>query len=158
MARGDLTDQAWEAIEPLLPRNDGRRGGRFREHRTVLNGILWVMRTGAPWRDLPERYGPWQTSYDRLQRWQRDGTWQRVLQALQGVADAGRLSGQAVEWDGCALDSTSIKAHPHAAGARRAPAKKGARGLARQPVRRHLIRRKGPQSPGGKGWDAAEAG
>ena len=129
MARGDLTDATWERIQALLPpENDpNRRGGRYKDHRLVLNGILWVLRTGAPWRDLPERYGPWQTCYARLMRWQRDGTWQKVLQALQGAADAGRLPGQAVDWEGCAVDSTSIKAHPHAAGARKRPAKKGAR-------------------------------
>jgi transposase len=141
MARGDLTDQAWQRIEPLLPPQcPDKRGGRYRDHRQVINGILWVMRTGAPWRDLPERYGPWQTSYDRLQRWQRGGIWQQVLQALQGAADAGRLPGQAVDWEGCAADSTSIKVHPHAAGARRKPAKKGARVLARQ---RAIRRQKG---------------
>jgi transposase len=74
---------------------------------------------------MPEqRYGPWPTCYDRLQRWQRDGTWQRVLQVLQGVVDAGRLPGQAVGWEGRALDNTSIKVHPHATGARKKPAKK----------------------------------
>lgn len=108
MARGDLTDQAWQRIEPHLPQNEGRRGGRDKEHRTVLNGILWIMRTGAPWRDLPERYGPWQTCYDRLARWKRKGTWESLLQTLQKEAEAGQLPGQAVAWDGCAADSTSI--------------------------------------------------
>lgn len=60
--KGELTDEAWARIAPLLPKN-GRRGGRWRNHREVVNGILWKLRTGAPWRDLPERYGPWQTCY-----------------------------------------------------------------------------------------------
>ena len=60
--RGELTDEAWAQIAPLMPEN-GRRGGRWRDHRTVVNGILRKLRTGAPWRDLPERYGPWQTCY-----------------------------------------------------------------------------------------------
>jgi transposase len=60
VGRGELTDKAWAQLAPLLPRNQ-RRGGRWRDHRTVVNGILWKLRTGAPWRDLPERYGPWQT-------------------------------------------------------------------------------------------------
>ena len=59
--RGEITDRAWDQIEPLLPREGGKRGGRWRDHRTVINGILWKLRTGSPWRALPERYGPWQT-------------------------------------------------------------------------------------------------
>jgi transposase len=74
----EITDAAWEQIEPLLPEN-GRKGGRRRDHRTVIDGILWKLRTGAPWRDLPERYGPWQTCFDRFNRWRRDGTWDRLL-------------------------------------------------------------------------------
>ena len=69
--RGELTDRAWEQIEPLLPKN-GRRGKQWQDHRRVINGILWKLRTGAPWRDLPSHYGPWQTCYDRFVRWRRD--------------------------------------------------------------------------------------
>jgi len=72
VGRGEITDKAWEQIAPLLPDN-GRCGGQWQEHRKVVNGILWKLRTGAPWRDLPERYGPWQTCYDRFVRWRRDG-------------------------------------------------------------------------------------
>jgi transposase len=122
MARGDLSDVAWERIAPYLPpEHSGKRGHPYNNHRNVINGILWIDRTGAPWRDLPERYGPWQTCYDRLVRWQQQGIWTRVLQALQAEEDAQSN----VEWEGCALDSTSIKAHPHAAGARKAAAEKG---------------------------------
>lgn len=63
--RGEITDEAWKRIAPLLPPANGRPGGRWRDHREVLNGILWKLRTGSPWRDLPERYGPWQTCFDR---------------------------------------------------------------------------------------------
>ena len=73
VGRGELTDAAWAKIAPLLP-PAGRPGGRWRDHRTVINGILWKLRTGAPWRDLPERYGPWQTCHDRYVRWRRDST------------------------------------------------------------------------------------
>jgi transposase len=79
MARGDLTDAAWSKIEPLLPDNIGKRGGQFKAHRLVINGILWVIRTGAPWRDMPERYGPYQTCYDRFLRQQKNDIWQQVL-------------------------------------------------------------------------------
>ena len=72
VGRGELTDRAWTTIEPLLPVR-GRRGGQWRDHRAVINGILWKAAHGAPWRDLPERYGPWQTCADRLYRWRREG-------------------------------------------------------------------------------------
>ena len=118
MSRGDLTDEQWERIQPHLPpEKTGKRGGQWKDHRTVINGILWIIRTGAPWRDMPERYGPWQTCHDRLTRWQRNGLWTRLLQVLQAQADAQNQ----VQWEGCAVDSTSIKAHPHAAGALRDP-------------------------------------
>jgi transposase len=120
--RGELTDEAWARIGPLLPEY-GRRGGRWREHRTVVNGILWKLRTGAPWRDLPERYGPWQTCYDRFVRWRRDGTWERLLSQAQTKSDA---VGE-VEWL-VSVDSTGVRAHQHAAGARREPAAPDERG------------------------------
>jgi transposase len=66
VGRGELTEEAWRFIAPLLPVSG--RGGQWRNHRTVINGILWKLRTGAPWRDLPDRYGPWQTCADRLYR------------------------------------------------------------------------------------------
>src|SRR5690242_1961021 len=106
MSRGDLTEDQWERLKPHLPpEKTGKRGGQFKDHRLVINGILWMDRTGAPWRDLPERYGPWQTCHDRLTRWQKNGLWTYLLHVLQAQAD--RQSN--VEWEGCALDSTSIK-------------------------------------------------
>ena len=87
VGRGELTAKAWDWIEPLLPKN-GRRGKQWQDHRRVINGILWKLRTGAPWRDLPERYGPWQTCYDRFARWRRDGTWDRLLAHAQTESDA----------------------------------------------------------------------
>jgi transposase len=119
MARTDLTDQEYERLAPLLPSSEGKRGGQYKDHRQVLNGILWVLRTGAGWRDLPARYGPWKTCHDRLLRWRRQGIWEQMLQRLQGQADAaGEL-----EWRIVSVDGTSVRAHPHAAGARRTPAK-----------------------------------
>ncbi|MGA5411229.1 IS5 family transposase [Streptomyces lavendulocolor] len=109
--RGELTDAAWERIEPLLPRVGGH-GRPWRDHRQVVNGVLWWLRTGAPWRDLPERYGPWQTVYERFARWEADGTWAKLLEHVQVRDDAmGR-----VEWT-VAVDSTINRAHQHAAGA-----------------------------------------
>ena len=111
--RGEPPDGAWERIAPLLPEN-GRRGKQCKDHRTIVDGILWKLRTGAPWRDLPERYGPWQTCYDRFVRWRRDGIWDRLLAHAQTKSDA---VGE-VEWE-VSVDSTVARAHQHAAGAKR---------------------------------------
>lgn len=113
--RGELTEAAWRQIEPLLPANGGR-GGQWSDHRTVINAILWKLRTGAPWRDLPERYGSWKTAHERLRRWTADGTWDKVFAAAQVRDD-----GIPVEWT-VSVDSSVVRAHQHAAGAR----KKGA--------------------------------
>src|SRR5947209_13952293 len=115
--RGELTAAAWAVIAPVLPPN-GKRGKQWLDHRRVINGILWKRRTGAPWRDLPERYGRWQTCYDRLVRWRRDGTWDKLLQHAQTKSDA--VGG--VVWE-VSLDSTTVRAHQHAAGARKRVAK-----------------------------------
>ena len=81
----DLTDEQWQLLEPLIPkpprRSDGR-GRPWRDARDVLNGILWVLRTGAPWKDLPERYPPYQTCHRRFQQWAQDGTVEKILRAL----------------------------------------------------------------------------
>jgi transposase len=122
VGRGELTDSAWERIAPLLP-EDGRPGGRWRSHRVVVNGILWKLRTGAPWRDLPSRYGPWQTCYERFVRWRRDGTWERLLSEAQTKSDA---VGE-VEWL-VSVDSTVVRAHQHASGARRKPSLRDEKG------------------------------
>jgi transposase len=113
VGRGELTDRAWARIEPLLPLM-GRRGGRWRDHRQVINAILWKLRTGAPWRDLPERYGPWKTAHERLRKWTADGTWDRILDEVIVKDDS---VGQ-IEWI-VSVDSTVVRAHQHAAGARK---------------------------------------
>lgn len=136
--RGELTDEAWEQIGPLLPSN-GRRGRQWTDHRRVINGILWRLRTGAPWRDVPERYGPWQTCYHRFTRWRRDGTWDRLLAHVQTKSDA---VGD-IDWV-VSIDSTTARAHQHAAGARHSPSKADQKGGRR-------IRRR-------RRWAAAEEG
>ncbi|WP_253836688.1 IS5 family transposase [Promicromonospora thailandica] len=114
IGRGELTDAAWARIEPLLPSADGRRGGRWRDHRQVINGILWRLRTGAPWRDVPEKYGPWKTLHERLRIWTKDGTWEQILEHVIVKDDSiGTL-----EWT-FSVDSTNVWAHQHAAGARK---------------------------------------
>lgn|SRR5215469_4995003 len=109
--RHELTDEQWARLEPLLPKP--KRGPQPRDRRRLLNGMLWIHATGAQWRDLPERYGPWETVASQFYRWVRAGGWQTVLAALQQQADAaGRL-----DWSAHCVDGTSIRAHQHAAGA-----------------------------------------
>lgn len=113
--RHELTDDQWAILEPLLPPQRPRTGRPAKDHRLILNAILWRMKTGAPWRDLPERYGPWQSVYTRFRRWQQAGVWKRVLDEVQRQADArGEF-----DWDLHFLDGTTIRAHPHAAGAKK---------------------------------------
>jgi transposase len=112
--RHDLSDAQWAVLEPLLPK--GKRPGRPPQwsRRQLIDGIRWRIRVGAPWRDVPERYGSWPAVYALFRRWQRDGTWIQILTALQAIADA---AGQIV-WD-VSVDSTTARAHQHAAGARK---------------------------------------
>jgi transposase len=115
MARGDLSDARWERLRRFLPAEKPRTGRPNEDHRRILNGILWVHRTGAPWRDLPARYGPVGTASSRFYRWRAAGVWDRVLAGLQAEADAaGDL-----DWDLHFVDATVVRAHQHAAGARR---------------------------------------
>ena len=113
--RDRLTDAAWAQLAPLLPPQKPRTGRPAKPHRAVVEGILWTLRTGAPWRDLPERFGPWHTVASRFYRWVAAGVWARVLAALQRRAD---LAG-ALDWRTHFVDGTVIRAHQHAAGARK---------------------------------------
>jgi transposase len=107
MSRYDLTEFEWRTIEPLLP-NKPRRVPRV-DDRRVLNGIFWVLRSGAPWRDLPERYGPRTTCYNRFVRWRKAGVWDRLMDAISAAHDG----------DIQMIDSTSVPAHQQAATAKR---------------------------------------
>ena len=112
--RADLTDAQWAVLAPLLPR--GKKPGRRRKYsrRQLMDGIRWRVRTGTPWRDVPARYGPWPSVYGLFRCWQRDGTWPKVVTALQARADAAGL----ITWE-VSVDSTVARAHQHAAGARK---------------------------------------
>ena len=100
----ELTDEAFDRIEPLLPKQ--RPGGRWADHRIVLNGMFWILNSGAQWRDMPERYG-------RYRRWAREGLFDRILQRLHlELDDDGRI-----DWDVFDVDGTNIRAHKSAAGA-----------------------------------------
>jgi transposase len=118
MHRGDLTDTQWERLQPLLPpqrRGKGTKGGRPSiDHRQLINGILWILRTGAPWEDLPARYGKRSPVSTRYYRWKQAGVWDRIYDAVKAQADAaGDL-----DWELHHVDATVIRAHQHAAGAK----------------------------------------
>ncbi len=115
MTRGAvLTDEMWARIEPLLPPQKGRMGPPFRPHRQVVEGAIYRLRTGVPWRDLPAEFGAWQTVHRRHYQWSADGTWDRVLAQLQADADArGQL-----DW-AVSVDSTIARVHQHGATAAR---------------------------------------
>jgi transposase len=112
--RHELTDAQWARLAPLLPPEKRSTGRPSKDHRAVLNAIAWKLRTGAPWRDLPERYGPWSTAYSRFRRWRLAGVWDRLFAAVQAAEDAaGRL-----DWEVHFVDGTVVRAHQHAAGAK----------------------------------------
>jgi transposase len=113
---GVISDEFWSVVEPVLPPGGGR-GRPWADHRRVLEGIGWRYRTGSPWRDLPVEFGPWQTVWKRHFRWSTDGTYQLMLQAVQ---DAGLADGSVDDVERLlAVDSTIVRAHQHAAGARK---------------------------------------
>ncbi|MFC5204120.1 IS5 family transposase [Streptomyces kaempferi] len=112
MRRHELSDAEWEFVRPLLPAS--LRGRKRLDDRRVLNGIVWKFRTGTAWRDVPERYGSWATLHTRFRRWAKDGTFERMLRAAQAKADA---AGD-IDWL-VSVDSTVVRAHQHAAGARK---------------------------------------
>ena len=114
LSRHDLTDQEWERLAPLMPAHP-RQGHRWNDHRTVVDGILFRTRTGCPWRDLPGEYGNWKSVYGRHRRWSVDGTWEEILDRLRAGCDQA----EGTEWT-VGADSTVVRAHQHAAGARRA--------------------------------------
>jgi len=114
-----LTDEQWARLEPLLPDRTSQRGGRWIDHRQIIDGVMWRARAGNPWRDLPAGYGNWKTVYNRHRRWSGDGTWRMVLDELR--ADCDLVDDQ--EEMMVSVDSTVIRAHHHAAGARHLPPK-----------------------------------
>ena len=105
--RYDLTDFEWSVIEPLLPKD--RRGVKPKNNRKVLNGIFWVLRAGAPWRDLPERYGPYTTAYNRFNRWRKAGIWDGLMDAIVKAHD-GKVQ---------MIDSSIVRVHQHASGVKK---------------------------------------
>ena len=113
MQRHVLTHREWTRLEPLLP-SRAHTGRPPKDHRTIVDALLWLGKTGAPWRDLPERFGPWRTVATRFYRWTRSGLWDRILAELRRIAD---IEG-GIDWEGHLVDGTSVRAHRCAAGAK----------------------------------------
>jgi len=105
--RHDISDRVWNLLEPHLPGREGAWGGKARDNRLFINAIFWILRTGAPWRDLPPDYGDWKNTHRRFCRWRDKGIWEALLERLVAEAD--------FEW--LMIDATHVKVHPHAAGA-----------------------------------------
>jgi transposase len=105
--RHDMSDEAWDLIAPHLPGQAGQWGGIAEDNRRFVNAVFWILRTGAPWRDLPPSYGNWNSVAKRFRRWASEGVWERVLEALIEEPD--------YEW--LMIDASHIKVHPDAAGA-----------------------------------------
>ena len=106
--RHDMSDTVWNLLEPHLPGQRGQWGGIAQDNRRFVNGVFWILRTGAPWRDLPPCYGKWGTVYQRFRRWRDKGTWEKLLEILVDEPD--------FEW--LMIDASHCKVHPHAAGAK----------------------------------------
>ena len=110
LRRYELTDDEWNRVAPLLPpENSGKQGRPSKCNRTILNGIVWIARSGAPWRDLPERYGSWQTVYSRFRKWIEDGILDNIFRVLSLEAELTELS----------IDASIVQAHQHSAGAKK---------------------------------------
>ena len=126
--REELSDEQWAIIEPLLgaiPRRSDGRGRLWRDNREVINGILWILRTGAPWADLPERFPPYQTCHRRFQLWVKDGTLRRILEALaEDLQSRGKF-----DLSECFIDGTFVSAKKGASELER-PSGKGTTGMA----------------------------
>lgn len=108
MRRHEITDEQWERIQELLSGREGQPGVTAKDNRLFINAVLWIARTGAPWRDLPGRFGLWNSVFQRFNRWSKKGVWRKVMEALQDPD---------LEW--LILDSSVVRAHQHAAGARK---------------------------------------
>ena len=106
MRRHEISQEAWERIEGLLPGKSGDVGVTVADNRLFINAVFWIAKTGAPWRDLPARFGPWNSVFQRFNRWSKKGVWQKVAEALADDPD--------LEW--LMIDSTVVRAHQHAAG------------------------------------------
>ena len=109
----EISDALWTVIEPVLPSLAVRRGRPWNDHRLTLEGIVWRFRTGSPWRDLPDHFGPWQSIWERHRRWSDDGTYVRMFAAVRAAAPEREEQLERL----LSIDSTVVRAHQHSAGA-----------------------------------------
>jgi putative transposase len=109
LIRRELTDAKWRSIEQLVPGKPGDRGRHGKDNRLFVDAVLWLVRSGAPWRDLPEEFGKWNTVFQRFRRWAKKGIWERIFVSLGIDPDLQYLI----------IDSTIVRAHQHAAGAQK---------------------------------------
>jgi len=113
MKRHELTDEQWALVDPMVPESTAKTGRPPKDRRLMLNGIFWSLNTGAPWRDLPDRFGPWQTVYGHFSKWRREGVFAKVIETLQVKLDERGL----IDWDLWCVDGASVRAARAAAGA-----------------------------------------
>lgn len=113
MRRHELTDEQWELVSRSIPYEPARTGRPSRDPRQMLNGIMWILGTGAPWRDLPERFGPWQTVHRYFSQWRSAGVFARIIDALQIKLDEQGL----IDWELWCVDGANVRASRAAAGA-----------------------------------------
>lgn len=107
-----LSDDQYEQLQDLLPLN-GQRGGQWKDHRLMIDAILWALSDGGRWRNIPAEFGPWQSVYDRFRNWTRKGLWDRILRRLQ----ARKMRSGDIDWGLFCIDGTVVRAHQSAAGA-----------------------------------------
>jgi transposase len=119
MKRHEVSDGEWELLQPLFPVSDAKTGRPARDTREMLNGLMWILSTGAPWRDLPERFGPFQTVYGYFRAWRENGVFDSILDALHLRLDKDGK----IDWDLWCIDGTSIRASRAAAGAQKKASK-----------------------------------
>lgn len=105
--RHDISDRAWKIIEPHLPGRAGTKSRPAKDNRKFINAVIWILRTGAPWRDLPPEYGDWNNTHRRFTRWRDKGIWAKLFEIVKQEPD--------FEW--LMIDASYVKVHPHAAGA-----------------------------------------
>jgi transposase len=113
MKRHELTDEQWDLVSPLIPRSTARTGRPGKDPRLMLDGILWILGTGAPWRDLPERFGSCKTVHRYFSDWRREGVFAAIIEALQVKLDARGL----IDWELWCVDGSNVRASRAAAGA-----------------------------------------
>ena len=113
MHHHELSDEQWELIADMFPSNQAKEGGQWKDHRTILNGMFWRLYAGVPWRDLPERYGPWKTVYGRFNRYRKEGVFDQILERLQVRLDKEGF----IDWNLFCIDGSNVRATRAAAGA-----------------------------------------